>query len=350
MAAIVVLGLSALVLLALAVGGASLHSIRATALPLFVIAAVAGVVAWLGWRAEAGERRIADGREAAARERIDTELKRDDGAAQLQARIDELEQRLRDAEEQRQREISEVRRASQEGLSRERELRARVERSRRAEKEWNRELRSQITSMHRERGLLGDTDDIRALVLHIAVTLLEAEKGILLSRVDRDGDGDLDMICAEGFENDPRDSALAQRFASAVIEQDQTIREDGHEVDQETGTAADREIDNLVAIPIYVQDQFSGVVVCANKDGGFRDYDDDVLLALGDHAGAVLDNGRLRGDLRAAYLSTVKLLAEAIEAKDPFLRGHSDEVSEYVASVADKMGVERSRREGLVFG
>jgi diguanylate cyclase (GGDEF)-like protein len=349
-AAIVVLGLSALVLLALAVGGASLHSIRATALPLFVIAAVAGVVAWLGWRAEAGERRIADGREAAARERIDTELKRDDGAAQLQARIDELEQRLRDAEEQRQREISEVRRASQEGLSRERELRARVERSRRAEKEWNRELRSQITSMHRERGLLGDTDDIRALVLHIAVTLLEAEKGILLSRVDRDGDGDLDMICAEGFENDPRDSALAQRFASAVIEQDQTIREDGHEVDQETGTAADREIDNLVAIPIYVQDQFSGVVVCANKDGGFRDYDDDVLLALGDHAGAVLDNGRLRGDLRAAYLSTVKLLAEAIEAKDPFLRGHSDEVSEYVASVADKMGVERSRREGLVFG
>ncbi len=324
-AAIVVLGLSAIVLLALAVGGASLHTIRATSLPLFVIAAVAGLIAWLGWREEAEERRTADGREAAARERIDTELRRE-------------------------REISEVRRESQAILGRERELRTRVERSRQAEKEWNRELRNQIATMHRDRGLLGDTDDIRALVLHIAVTLLEAEKGILLSRQDQDGDGDLDMICAEGFENDPRESALAQRFASAVIEQDQTVREDGHEVDQERGTAADREIHNLVAIPIYVRDEFSGVVVCANKEGGFHEYDDEVLLALGDHAGAVLDNGRLRGDLRTAYLSTVKLLAEAIEAKDPFLRGHSDEVSEYVAAVADEMGVERSRREGLVFG
>jgi diguanylate cyclase (GGDEF)-like protein len=64
----------------------------------------------------------------------------------------------------------------------------------------------------------------------------------------------------------------------------------------------------------------------------------------------VLENGRLRGDLRGAYVSTVQLLAEAIEAKDPFLRGHSDEVSEYVSAVADEMGIEREHREQLVFG
>jgi hypothetical protein len=29
-------------------------------------------------------------------------------------------------------------------------------------------------------------------------------------------------------------------------------------------------------------------VVCANRPGGFEELDDDVLLALGDHAGAVL--------------------------------------------------------------
>src|SRR4051794_36753976 len=235
-------------------------------------------------------------------------------------------------------------------LERSREREARLQSARETERAWNRELRNQVVEMHKQRGLLGDTHDMRALVLHIAVTLLEAEKGILLSRGDADGDGDLDVVCAEGFENDPRESALAQRFANRVIERDKTIREDGHEVGEEDGTAADREIDNLVAIPIYIQDDFHGVVVCANKDGGFHEYDDDVLVALGDHAGAVLENGRLRGDLRTAYVSTVRLLAEAIEAKDPFLRGHSDEVSEYVSAVADKLGIERKRREQLVFG
>src|SRR4051794_16970686 len=248
---------------------------------------------------------------------------------------DDLEHRVADAEER---------------LDTSRRHAARLEAARQTERAWNRELRNQVVEMHKQRGLLGDTHDMRALVLHIAVTLLEAEKGVLLSRRDGDGDGRLDVVCAEGFENDPRDSALAQRFAGLVIERDKTIREDGHEVSGEDGSAADREIDNLVAIPVYVQDDFHGIVVCANKEGGFHEYDDEVLVALGDHAGAVLENGRLRGDLRTAYVSTVKLLAEAIEAKDPFLRGHSDQVSEYVAAVADRMGVERKRREELVFG
>jgi diguanylate cyclase (GGDEF)-like protein len=357
------LGAVALYLLVVALS-APLHTVRAQALPLLALALAAGAVGWLGWREERTERRRAAGREATARDRIDTELRREVGSGELHARIEELERELAatagveaklaralaEAKEQHERDVADLRDRHRDEVSRERETRYRLESARQAERAWNRELRNQVVDMHRERGLLGDTHDVRALVLHIAVTLLEAEKGILLSRVDEDGDGDLDVVCAEGFENDPRDSALAQRFAGEVIEHDKTIREDGHEVDDETGTAADREIQNLVAIPIYVQDDFHGVVVCANKDGGFHEYDDDVLVALGDHAGAVLENGRMRGDLRGAYVSTVQLLAEAIEAKDPFLRGHSDEVSEYVAAVADKMGIERQRREQLVFG
>jgi diguanylate cyclase (GGDEF)-like protein len=357
------LGAAALYLIALALSS-PLHTIRAQSLPLLALVLAAGTVGWLGWREERTERDRAAGREAAARERIDTELRREDDSGDLHARIEELERELAatagveaklqralaESEERREQELAETEERRRRDLREAHEKTSRLKTARDAERAWNRELRSQVVQMHNERGLLGDTHDVHALVLHIAVTLLEAEKGILLSRADTDGDGDLDVVCAEGFENDPRDSALAQRFAGQVIEHDKTIREDGHEVDGETGTAADREIRNLVAIPIYVQDDFQGVVVCANKEGGFHDYDDDVLVALGDHAGAVLENGRLRGDLRGAYVSTVQLLAEAIEAKDPFLRGHSDEVSEYVSAVADEMGIEREHREQLVFG
>jgi len=44
----------------------------------------------------------------------------------------------------------------------------------------------------------------------------------------------------------------------------------------------------------------------------------------------VLQNSRLHGNLRSAYLSTTRVLADAIELKDPELRGHTDDVSEYV--------------------
>src|SRR5829696_7395975 len=170
----------------------------------------------------------------------------------------------------------------------------------------------------RERGVLGDPQDVPSLVLRLTRTLVGAEKGLLLSKQD-DGAG-LTLVAAEGFEHDPADSAIARCFAGEVLERDQTVRE-------ENPSGADGEIDNLVAIPIYLQDEFDSLVVCANNPEGFEEYDDELLLAVGDHAGTTLQNARLRGELRVSYLSTVGVLAGAIEAKNPFLRGHSEEVS-----------------------
>jgi diguanylate cyclase (GGDEF)-like protein len=49
-------------------------------------------------------------------------------------------------------------------------------------------------------------------------------------------------------------------------------------------------------------------------------------------------------------VSTIRMLAEAIQAKDPFLRGHSEEVSDYVGAVARRMGLDSRAREQLMVG
>jgi HD-GYP domain-containing protein (c-di-GMP phosphodiesterase class II) len=51
-----------------------------------------------------------------------------------------------------------------------------------------------------------------------------------------------------------------------------------------------------------------------------------------------------------ARIATVTLLAEAIEKKDPYLRGHSDQVSGFAASVADSMGMDDETHDRLVLG
>jgi diguanylate cyclase (GGDEF)-like protein len=351
----------ALTLLVLLVEQVSPGTLRKASVPLMAASLVAAIAALLGWREERRAATQAEGRDLIARERLADEAQgHDPETIALHDRIERLESELAGAAGQRaeleQGLVDDRDEARDEAerlrgkLEREREARSRAEAARRNEREWNRELRDQVVRAHHERGLLGETNDVKALVLHIATTLLEAEKGMLLQRAGGAEEGELEVSCSEGFDSDPRESRLAHRFASEVIKHDTTVREDGPAAEDEDSTPADKEIDNLVAIPIYVQDEFSGVIVCANKEGGFHEHDDDVLLAIGDHAGAVLENQRLRGDLRGAYLETVRVLADAIQAKDPHLRGHSEEVVQYVGAVAARLGVSPGRREELLFG
>src|SRR3954454_19542224 len=115
------LGAAAVYLFVLALS-APLHTIRAHSLPLLALVLAAGAGALLGGRKELAERRRATGRESAARERIDTELRREDGSGELHARIEELERELAatadthaqlareraEAEERRRRDLAEA--------------------------------------------------------------------------------------------------------------------------------------------------------------------------------------------------------------------------------------------------
>src|SRR4051794_35574646 len=84
----------------------------------------------------------------------------------------------------------------------------RVQRALLAERAWTRELRSQLSRLSRT--AFDDPKDTPTMVLRIALSVLGAEKGLLLTRDDDDGDGLLDLAAAEGFDNDPSESVIAQ--------------------------------------------------------------------------------------------------------------------------------------------
>jgi HD-GYP domain-containing protein (c-di-GMP phosphodiesterase class II) len=359
----------------LAFAGSDLLTDRRVSVPLLLVALITGATAFLGWSAArtrgdetaaeaaaereklgiAYARREEELREEQARLAGDldaarTELEAERQAREaldhdLHARLEAQERTLRETRLELESKLDERDRE----LAQERRTRARTEQSRREEKEWALHLRNEVMRLQRERGAIGDTRDVRQLVLRVAVTLVGARKGLLLSREDLDADEKLDLICHEGFQSDPGESAVAQRFAHEVLEKDVTIRENEHDIAPERRTPADEEIHNLLAIPIYIADRFSGVVVLANKEGGFDDYDDDVLLALGDHAGAVLHNAGRQDELRSSYVGTLRALANAIDGRERVLRAYEIDVARYVSAVADELGVEPKDREQLVY-
>ena len=291
-----------------------------------ILLAVAVVAALAGW---AHERRS-----GAARAALDEQRR-----GRMDERARALEEAARVSGERLERQLQEQR----EALRHEQRLRLRIERARQAEREWTRELREQVLRSYRTGG---GTGDLHELVLEVATRLSQAECGLLLSKRDADGDGRLDLVCHSGFRNDPADSSVAQRFAERVLERDEIVREDAP---GDGVSAADKEIDSLVAIPVYMNDGFEGVVVCANRPGGFEELDDDVLLALGDHAGAVLENHRLQGRVRSSYLAVVGILSDAVENTDPFVDSHSIAISHYVDRVTRRLDFDAARREQLLF-
>jgi GGDEF domain-containing protein len=287
-------------------------------------AAVAGVLllsatalAIAGWRAARdSERRLADVADALRAERADE-----------RTRLERHARRLEDA------------------LSRDRILLRRLRDSWQAEREWSRELRRQLQELH---GRSSGRGDVLELVLKAAIQLVNAEKGLLLTRKDEDADGDLDLVTAFGFTNDPEHSSVVQRFAREVLAEDQILREDEPRKPAEGATPADEEIDGLVAIPLYLRDRFHGVIVCANRPGGFGEVDDDILLALGNQAGSILHHGWVNQELRESHRAVVRVLAEAVAARDPVLHRESLALSVLASRIAGDLGLDEHDRDVLV--
>jgi GGDEF domain-containing protein len=310
----IALAVAAVVLFALLLVVGAGIAVAAVAIVL-LLAAVG--VAVIGWRASrSGEQRLAAVADAQREER-----------AVERNRLERHARRLEEA------------------LSHERVVLRRLRDSWRAEREWSRELRLQLQELH---GRSSDRGDVLELVLQATIQLVGAEKGLLLTREDEDDDGDLDLVTAFGFDNDPEHSAVVQRFGREVLAEDQIVREDEPAKPADGGTPADEEIDGLVAIPLYMRDRFHGVILCANRPGGFAEVDDEVLLALGNQAGAVLHHSRLNHDVSEAHRAVVRVLAEAVSARDPVLHRESLALSVLAARLAGDLGLDDHDRDVLV--
>jgi HD-GYP domain-containing protein (c-di-GMP phosphodiesterase class II) len=107
---------------------------------------------------------------------------------------------------------------------------------------------------------------------------------------------------------------------------------------------------NLIAAPVVLRQNLSGVIVVANKRRGtFDKHDAEVLVSVGDQASVAVENIRLRRQLQEAYLSTVGVLADAMEAKDSYTQGHCEAVSHYSRLIADRLELSQHDRSVVCY-
>jgi putative methionine-R-sulfoxide reductase with GAF domain len=88
---------------------------------------------------------------------------------------------------------------------------------------------------------------------------------------------------------------------------------------------------SLICAPLSVDHKILGVIEVLNKlDGNaFGEHDLEAVISIANTAAMAIEDIRLNQTLMDAYKNTLTTIAAAIDAKDPYTRGHSIRVMEY---------------------
>ena len=171
-------------------------------------------------------------------------------------------------------------------------------------------------------------DDLPTLIIEMARQLTGAEVGLFTQ-----ADGD-DVIASLGMDD------LKPEIASALFEFTRRVKNDNAPLVENDGDKLPdgAGLVNLSALPVAAKGKDSGVLLLANKRSGpFNEKDTRLLLSIGQHAGIALENVRLHHELNEAYASTIAVLADAIEAKDAYTRGHCESVMRLAVEVGRRL-------------
>lgn len=83
---------------------------------------------------------------------------------------------------------------------------------------------------------------------------------------------------------------------------------------------------------------------------GFDADDRTLLVVCASQIAASLDNGRLYQQLKNQNLQTISALAAAIDARDPYTHGHSEQVMRYSVRLGEVLGLSPQRIECIRYG
>ncbi len=105
----------------------------------------------------------------------------------------------------------------------------------------------------------------------------------------------------------------------------------------------------FVVVPLIAKNKIVGVLAAdkSTEKLAVSQEDRDYLLSFANNMAIAIENSRLYQDLKRNFFNSIQALAYALEAKDPYSRGHSEVVAQYSVKIARQMGFSEDRIEPL---
>jgi len=100
--------------------------------------------------------------------------------------------------------------------------------------------------------------------------------------------------------------------------------------------------ESVICAPLVIKDETIGTITMSNKSDRttFTAEDLSLLSTIAAQASVAINNSRLYEEQKRTYLSTVHALVTAVEASDPYTRGHSERVTQYSVALGQHIGLD----------
>lgn len=179
-------------------------------------------------------------------------------------------------------------------------------------------------------------DNLVRLVLETSVDALDAKQGALFSI--EDGHYTLRAWVSEEGVSSERVMLAAQAYLDLIAKENRIFILPGMGNSEQTDTLF---APPLVCTPLIYRGKTWGVLcLSGNRYGGnFSDDDLTIVSNLSNQIAVSFENAKLNKDAEQTYFETMAALAMAVEARDPYSRGHSDRVGEYARKIGQSMGL-----------
>jgi putative nucleotidyltransferase with HDIG domain len=108
-------------------------------------------------------------------------------------------------------------------------------------------------------------------------------------------------------------------------------------------------LSSVLCLPLVTKGSVVGALVLYKSEGrpSYTQVDIELLAILCGQAAIAIENIRLFEDLQRAHFEAMKALAQAIEAKDQYTRGHCDRTVEYAMAIAEKLALSEGEQKAL---
>ncbi len=105
---------------------------------------------------------------------------------------------------------------------------------------------------------------------------------------------------------------------------------------------------NLLCAPLCYRESILGFIQAEAHDStSFDELSQELFATLANQAAVALENARLFADVQETYVETISSLANALEARDNYTKGHSERVTQYSMAIAQVINLESERLQIL---
>ncbi len=190
-----------------------------------------------------------------------------------------------------------------------------------------------------------EKDEIIKLIIKTSAEVLNAKKGMI--HIDSDERSSLTLHYKKGIGIEKLNE-LSFDFKETYA----SVLKDGNPHDIDSNDPFNVDINDsrkAIGVPLRMKGEIVGAMLLEEKVDGapFTNDEIELMSTLSRHAMVAIENAWLYDKLKSNYLATIQSLVNALEASDPYTRGHSERVRYISVKLAEYIGLDRREIDAL---